>query len=338
MGSSQRANLIDHRFFFYREKDRCGDYTCGLARKAVADALFHHQEYFSDANFLELLPRLINNPSTTGFFMEYGVLFYLQLNGIPGHTYLGQKMKVVSFNNDIPQFQKDIIGKPVIYHPLKFNYETVDGIIVYIMKDDDVRMTVAPPAPAPAPAPTPAPAEEGSKVAKKNGKNKTRKGTKMAAVAAAAVSKIGKKTREDTEMAMESNLGDQPKQKRQLLLCPYQVTINRKSHSDSHAKFFKEYDMWVKDLQEFDVVTEFIWFTDGSSPDIVHPASDEYKSLKSGNTRYNEKSPKWPEHQELFIGFSELNKVLGEKYNRALKLKEEPGNQQAHAQVSREQG
>ena len=220
-GSSQQAELIDHRFFFYRQDDKCGDYTCGVARKAVADALFHHQEYFSDANFLDLLPRLIDNPPTTGFFMEYGVLFYLQSKGIPGHTYLGHKMKVVPFNNDIPQFEKDIIGEPVLYHPLKFNYETLNGIIVYIMKDDDVRMTVAP-----------APAKEGCEVAKKDGKNKTtkhtemavaaaaatpgkrsRKGTEMAtAAAAAAPAKIRKKTGNDTEMAVESNLGDRPDQ------------------------------------------------------------------------------------------------------------------------------
>ena len=61
-------------------------------------------------------------------------------------------------------------------------------------------------------------------------------------------------------------------------------------------------------------------------PDIDHPESDEHKSLRFGKIRYNEKTPKWPAHQELFISFDELSKVLGEKYKRALKRKK-PDNQ-----------
>lgn len=43
-------------------------------------------------------------------------------------------MEVINFDISIPQFRKDIKGKPVICHTMMFNYEMLDGIIVLIKK------------------------------------------------------------------------------------------------------------------------------------------------------------------------------------------------------------
>jgi hypothetical protein len=72
-----------------------------------------------------------------------------------------------------------------------FNYEMLDGIIVFIKK---------------------------------------------AAPKRAAPKKGGKKTaRKDREEALKSDLEDDLELKEQLLLYPYQVTLHRKGHKDSHA-------------------------------------------------------------------------------------------------------
>ena len=101
--ASVKPELIDHRYFFKRE-DKTGGYTCGIVRKAVTDELLQNQQYFADTSFLKLLPNLIDYPSATGFFMEYAVLFYLRLNGIPHHEHLANHMEVINFDTTIPQF------------------------------------------------------------------------------------------------------------------------------------------------------------------------------------------------------------------------------------------
>jgi hypothetical protein len=273
-----RPELVDHRFFF-KHKDGTGGYTCGIVRKAVADQLLQNQQYFADTSFLKLLPKLIDYPSATGFFMEYAVLFYLQLNGIPHHEHLANHMEVINFDTSIPRFRKDIKGKPVIYHPTMFNYETLDGIIVFIPK---------------------APAKKSP--AKKGGKKTARK---------------------DGEEALKSDLEDHPEPKGQLLLYPYQVTLHRKGHKDSHALFLEEYGQWVEDLKEFDVQTESIWFTGDPSSYIEHPSNarpepqsepqpepqPEGRVHRSGYVRTR---PTWPAHQERFIYFNDLNMELGQ--------------------------
>jgi hypothetical protein len=284
----EKPELLDHRFFFQRE-DGTGRYTCGIVRKAVADELFRNEQYFADANFLKLLPRFIDNPPTTGFFMEDAVLFYLRLNGIPHHQYLGNHMEVINFDTSIPQIKKDIKGKPVIYHPTKFNYKTLDEIIVFIKKADDQRAA-----------------------AKKGGKKMTKRGKEEA-----------------MESDMESDLEDHPEQreqeqKEQLLLYPYQVTLRREPHKDSHALFFKEYNRWVEDLKEFDVETEFIWFTGDPSSYTDHPQSEPQpkgRSHRSHRSGYVCDPSKWPAHRERVISFDCLSKELGQRYEEAQKGK-----------------
>jgi hypothetical protein len=238
----EQPQLIDHRFFFERE-NKTGGYTCGIVRKAVANKLLENQQYFADSNFLKLLPRFIDNGPTTGFFMEYAVLFYLRLNGIPGHQYLGNNMEVITFDTDIPEIRKDIKGKPVVYHPTKYNYKTLDGIIIFITE------------------------------------------------------------------AQKSDL----KQKEQLFLYPYQVTLHRNTHKDSHALFFKEYNEWVKELKEFEVETEFIWLTGEPDSYNAHLQSEPQHSRTRSGCVFDQ-SIAWPAHRESVISFDHLSKELGERY------------------------
>jgi len=258
-------HLIDHRFFFTRA-DETGDYACGVVRKAVTDELFLCQQYFVDVDYLELIPKFIDHPTGIGFFMEYAVLFYLQLNGIPQHDYLGNKMLVINFNTDIPKIKTDIKDRPVIYHPTMFNFPTLDGIIVLIKSAE------------------------------------TRKGK------------------------------NDPQQKEQLLLFPYQVTLQRKGHKDSHELFFKEYDRWVEKLKEFDVKTEFIWFTGEPSSYTIH-AHSEPQSGMTHRSGYVCNYPGRPEHTERVFGFGAVSRELGERYEEAKKAKENRATEEAQATI-----
>src|SRR5271156_3128118 len=228
---ADQAKLIDHRFF-YRGEDGLGNATCGVARKAVADALLYHQKYFSSQFFQESLSHVIINGAITGFCMEYGVLCHLASNGIPLHQYLDRKkMSVVQFNTDVPKIETNAPGLPVIYHPEKSNFPAIDGIIVYVMGENDPRYSMEDN------PTTAAPAAKGRK-----------------AVSAAK----GKKAVPPAKNTTTAAPGAENNQKQQLLLCPYQVTVNRKSHTHSDIVFFeKMYAKFVKDLKEFEVVTQF---------------------------------------------------------------------------------
>ncbi|KIX05228.1 uncharacterized protein Z518_06100 [Rhinocladiella mackenziei CBS 650.93] len=251
----QRPYLIDHRFFFQRG-DAIGGYSCGVVRNAVTEALIANQQYFSDSRFLRVLPTFHNNPSTTGFFMEYAVLFYLQLHGLPCHQHLAGHIDMITSKTAIPDIQKNIKGRPVIYHPVEYNYKTLDGLIVLI------------------------------------------------------------------EEAVNG-------QKEKLFLYPYQVTLHRKNHKDSHAIFFDNYDQWVAELREFEVVTEFIWFSADESLSSHHAAvpASEGRTLKSGNVYQR---PGWPAHKECVVNFGDLNTELWAKYQEAQeKAEKEKANKNA---------
>jgi hypothetical protein len=258
--------LIDHRFFFHRTdetRDEIGDYTCGVVRKAVADELFLNQQYFDDTDYLKLIPRFIDHPPMTRFFMEYAVLFYLRLNGIPLHDHLGNSMEVKNFGTNIPKFDKSIKDRAVVYHPTRPNFPILDGIIVLIKS-----------------------------AATENGED----------------------------------------QKEQLLLYPYQVTLQRKGHKDSHALFFKEYDLWVADLKEFDVKTEFIWFTGdpNSYTNHAHPEPEPGMAHRSGYVYIH---PGRPEHTQRVLGFNAVSRELGEIYENAKNDKESRATKEAQATI-----
>jgi hypothetical protein len=42
---------------------------------------------------------------------------------------------------------------------------------------------------------------------------------------------------------------------------PLQITLALASHSDSHGIFMKKYHRWIRDLNEFNVMLEFVWIT-----------------------------------------------------------------------------
>jgi len=272
----QEPYLIDHRFFFQRE-DGSGGYSCDVARRAVAEELVENQQYFADYSFWEALPTFYNNPSTIGFFMEYAVLFYLHQHGLTALTYLGTSMEVISFKKEIPQIRKDIKDKPVIYHPADFRYKPFDGIIVFIETAHKKQAAV-----------------------KQDGKETTNKGK---------------------EKAMESDLqGDvQPQQqepKEKLFLYPYQVDVHHTGHKDSYALFYKDYDLWVENFQEFDVKTEFLWFTPDESSYTDHPTVPPSEGKKLRNRELPGSNGN-PEYREANVSFGTLNEELGRRYEEA---------------------
>jgi len=230
----ERPELIDHRFFF-RRKDGTGGYSCGVVRKAVTDALTQSQQYFVNGEFLKAMSTFYNNPSTLGFFMEYAVLYYLNNKGLSSVPILNHRMDVRTFKTDIPDIQNDPIGTPVVYHPIDWNYKTLDGIIVLI--------------------------EEGLSGRKKK-----------------------------------------------LTLCPYQVTLHRANHEDSHEVFFDNYDRWIAGLEEYDGTPMFIWFTADDSSHVPHRAVP-------GSSRGA--TPKRPAHTEYVVNFGDLDKDLWDKYKEA---------------------
>ena len=85
--------------------------------------------------------------------------------------------------------------------------------------------------------------------------------------------------------------------KPKLLMFLLQITVDRRSHSDSHAIFFNKYTKWTDKLSKFDVVPEFIWITPGEFDDIHHQASGDV-----------------PEHKERYIHISKVDIEIWEKY------------------------
>src|SRR2546429_6770743 len=87
---------------------------------------------------------------------------------------------------------------------------------------------------------------------------------------------------------------------------PLQVTLRRKSHSDSHKNFFNHYGQWIKDLKDFEVVPQFIWITPKLNTSIEH--GDGPKG-------------RWPAHRELYVPLKKVNKNIWNEYKRASNTK-----------------
>jgi len=127
-GWPQHIELVDHRYF-YHDDNEIGGYTCGLVRDAVAGQLLQCNVLVANTGFLTLLARFIENPSVTGFIMEYAVLSAIRSNGLPAaRAGIGKGMEVreLRTTSDI----KTDIEQPVFYAPRKFNYKARDRIIV----------------------------------------------------------------------------------------------------------------------------------------------------------------------------------------------------------------
>ena len=140
-GSLSWHKLIDHRYFYHQYKrpdqdvaDYYGNYTCGLARNAVAAELLASGVNFADMSFSRALPDFINNPSAAGFMIEYAVLSSIELNGLAIGATVQKPMDIIIFKGATPNFRKDITNRPVLYRPHKFefNFKGIDGVIVRI--------------------------------------------------------------------------------------------------------------------------------------------------------------------------------------------------------------
>ena len=57
-------------------------------------------------------------------------------------------------------------------------------------------------------------------------------------------------------------------QKMRLFMFPLKFSLDRR-HSDSYEKFLNHYCQWIKDLEDFDVIPEFIWMTRGQCTSIT---------------------------------------------------------------------
>lgn len=129
--------LVDHRFFFdeFNEKKRVhvANYTCGLARNAVATQLHVEKVNLSNSNFWGSLLNHINNPCITGFIIEQAILSRISFDGlnVAGKD-INTPMSMVSFSGSFPYFRTDITEQPILYCPRKFNYRGIDAVIVRI--------------------------------------------------------------------------------------------------------------------------------------------------------------------------------------------------------------
>jgi hypothetical protein len=92
--------------------------------------------------------------------------------------------------------------------------------------------------------------------------------------------------------------------KRKLCMYPIQITLAPDTHSDSHRKFYDNFDKWTKDLKkEFDMASQFIWITPNSS------ALEEYNQFSQSS------------HSERYIHLSKVNQDIWKQYLRAKETK-----------------
>lgn len=116
---------------------------------------------------------------------------------------------------------------------------------------------------------------------------------------------------------------DAEEEKRKLFMYPFQITLTPDSHSDSHETFFNQYDKWIKGLEEFNIVPEFLWIT-------PNPSSRK---------KHGEKSrPKWPAHHERYVSLKDVNEDIWRRYQLALQDKEMSGDTGIEGQGATEQG
>jgi hypothetical protein len=131
--AGRHLELIDHRYFYeFNGSGRC---VCGLVRDAVAEQLLQWGDNFIDTNSLASLPGLIHNPSAVKFMIEHAVLSSIRSNGLAIDAGIMRPMKVrlLTKPSDI---KTDIRDEPVLYWLEKFNFETIDGIIILINPEE----------------------------------------------------------------------------------------------------------------------------------------------------------------------------------------------------------
>ena len=199
---------------------------CGLVRDAVGEQLLQWGDNFIDANSLASLPDLISNPPAVGFMIEHAILSSIRSKGLAINAGIMRpmQMRLLKEPSDI---KTDIRDKPVLYWPEKFNFETIDGIIILINPEELND------------------AENAKKIAQEITKKKK--------------TSQGMRAKKKTPQGTRTNNTKVERDK--LFMFPLQITLARPGHSDSHEKFFKKYREWTERLSDFDVETQFIWIT-----------------------------------------------------------------------------
>lgn len=134
-GYNDYFDLIDHRYFF-RQKGRRGNYTCGLVRDAVAGQLLEEGVNFADTDWLTSLPDCIQNKTITGFFIEHAVLSAIRRNGLAIKRCVGTSMQVKCLRG-FGDLTTGVAGKPVLYRPEISNFPDIDGMIVLIKSKEN---------------------------------------------------------------------------------------------------------------------------------------------------------------------------------------------------------
>jgi hypothetical protein len=152
--------------------------------------------------------------------IKHAILSSIRLNGLAIDAGIMRPMKI-RLLSELSDIKTDIRDKPVLYWPKKFNFETVDGIIILINPKE---------------------------------LNDEKNAKKIA-------QKITKKKKKKTQTQQETRTRNTKVERDKLLMFPLQITLARVGHSDSHKKFFKDYHKWTEHLSNFDVETQFIWIT-----------------------------------------------------------------------------
>ena len=122
------ASLIDHRYFYSEESE--GNYTCGIAREAVARQLWKYgRNRFGVTKRLQSLEEYVGNQSVTGFFIEHAVLQTISTHGPKEIGIVNSPPPIIIFEG-FPDF-KDT-EDPILYVPSSYFYPAIDGVILQL--------------------------------------------------------------------------------------------------------------------------------------------------------------------------------------------------------------
>ena len=108
--------------------------------------------------------------------------------------------------------------------------------------------------------------------------------------------------------------------KKKCSMYPIQVTV-AKSHADSEQGFINQWENWSRGLDEYDIELKFCWVTSG--PELESgSASPSSHSLRS-------KEIDKPCYKFTRIPLDVVSKVIGKKYDQAIKAREKAREQAA---------
>ena len=247
--------LVDHRYFY--DKYENANYDVGYYTCGLSrDAVFPvllANKVLFEDTGIKESLSGFINLSATGYTIEQAVLASIAFIGLAVASRIHDSMEVNIFQDPIPNLAPKT-NRPVLHIPKIFNYKGVDGIIV--KKEPPID-------------------EE-----KKQGEEETQ----------GEEENQGEEKKQDEE----EKKGEEKKKggKQRLFVYLLQITVAEK-HKDSHKTFFDEWKRWIVDLEQFDVIPEFIWISENGGIPKKHDQTD-----------------KWPEHLERDISIGEVNRIM----------------------------